>query len=287
MTRRLARYVRNQSKSGCGSYLSGCKRVASSWPIDKRRTNQCGFTLIELLVVIAIIAILAALLLPVLSNAKEKGRQISCLNNHKQLALAWTLYKDENNGQFVLDQTGASPATNDPGWAFGNMSMPDQATNTDFIKVGSLYQYIRNVNSYKCPDDQTSHDRSYSMQPQLGYYEFGAKFDPQSASGHPGYPPMYSENQMRILSASLTMVLIDENPLSINDSVCGMFIKGDTWWDFPAVWHSRGCNMSFGDGHVEHWRWIDPRTLAITFSGITTPNNPDLQRIQASMGYAE
>ncbi len=252
--------------------------------MDKRRRKQSAFTLIELLVVIGIIAILAALLLPVLSTAKEKGRQISCLNNHKQLALAWTLYKDENNGLLVIDQNG-STGTNLPSWVDGFISDPLEATNTDMIKAGLLYPYIRNLNSYKCPDDQTIHDRSYSMQPQLSFYQSGVKVDPQSVNGYPGYPPMYSETQMKAISASLTLVFLDESPLSINDCMCGILIKGDMWWDFPAVWHSRGCNFSFADGHVEHWKWMDPRTLTITSPSTTTPNNQDLQRLQAAIGY--
>ncbi len=244
--------------------------------------GRSGFTLIELLVVIAIIAILAALLLPVLSAAKQKAWQVSCLNNHKQLALAWLVYNGDNNGNFVIDDpvTPTLGGTNFPSWVYGNMAAPTDATNAALIQMGLLYDDLNNAGIYHCPADRdTSHIRSYSMQPQLAFYENGAPL-----TVDPSYVPMYSENQIRKTSPSATMVFLDESPATINDGFFAASVTGNTWGDAPGVWHSRGCNFSFADGHVEHWHWMDPRTLTLAI-GVETDNNPDLQRLQACLGY--
>ncbi|MHC4887889.1 MAG: type II secretion system protein, partial [Planctomycetota bacterium] len=67
--------------------------------------RQRGFTLVELLVVVAIIAILMAILMPALNRAREQGKRAACLNNCKQLALAWSIYADENDDKIVNGNT--------------------------------------------------------------------------------------------------------------------------------------------------------------------------------------
>ena len=245
--------------------------------------DSAAFTLIELLVVIAIIAILAALLLPALSSAKAKAWQAGCLNNHRQLMLAWCMYRDDNNGKLVIDDPIGG--TNYPSWVYGEMSTPSDATNAALIQSGLLYDNAKNAKVYRCPADQTAHDRSYSMQEQLAYYQNGQPVDVEASQGNAGYPPMYSENQIRMTAPSATTVFLDESPITINDGFFAILIVGNTWGDLPAIWHGRGCNFSFADGHAEHWRWMDPRTYTMTQPLTTTPNNPDLQRLQASLGY--
>ena len=112
--------------------------------------TRAGFTLIELLVVMAIIMVLASLLFPTFAPAKAKGRQVSCLNNLRQLGLAMSLYCEDNDGLYPL--TNWVPA----------MDIPDPKFQ---VKDGSLYPYIRNNAVYVCPDDpngSTNH-LSYEM----------------------------------------------------------------------------------------------------------------------------
>jgi prepilin-type N-terminal cleavage/methylation domain-containing protein/prepilin-type processing-associated H-X9-DG protein len=248
----------------------------------QQRVLRTGFTLIELLVVIAIIAILAAMLLPALAAAKEKARSIRCIANHKQLITGWLMYKDDYNGRLVEDMGGSSLIY--PCWTQDDMSVATQATNLVQFQTGLLYPLTPNPGIYKCPDDLTAHLRSYSMQPQVGYYFQGVQHDAQGDNGIPGYPPMYKDIDIRHTATSATLVFLDERTDSINDSLLGILITGSSWWDIPANWHSRGENLSFADGHAEHWRWLDSRTLTVVNQS-NTPNNPDLIKLQSCLGY--
>jgi prepilin-type N-terminal cleavage/methylation domain-containing protein len=99
-----------------------------------RRGKWRAFTLLELLVVITIIAILAALLLPVLATAKKHATAISCLNNLKELTLAAHLYAGDNADVIIPNGIGGKPA-----WVEGNMQGLTGATNLPDITSGLLY----------------------------------------------------------------------------------------------------------------------------------------------------
>ena len=280
----------------------------------RRWCPRSGFTLIELLIVIAIIAILAAMLMPVLRRAREKAQAVQCLSNEKQLVLAWIMYYSDNQGHLVrnADESALNNITTyaDPSlktgtnseWCPGRQDVeltpsgglylsPDGtalAVNAGYqwIMDGLLFPYANNVKIYKCPADisfllysgkQLPHVRSISMNGCL------SPVSPWNNDTAPYY--YFTESSLRVPGASSLMVFIDENPGSIND---GYFLDSPdlgTWYDYPAITHDNASGMSFADGHVEMHRWRDGAVLADGKAGGTPQQSPliDLPYMQSTI----
>jgi len=258
------------------------------------KNRKAGFTLIELLVVIAIIAILAAMLLPALAKAKTKAQGILCMNNTKQLMLAWHMYSVDNNDAIVGSYHGGDAqggaAGNDPKkspWVSGWLDWTTSTDNTNTLfltsdKYARIGRYLgKNKNVFQCPAD---HYVS-SVQSRLGWAvrcrslsgNIGIGEGNADASGAPWdtlYKHIKKTTDFQYPSPAETWVYLDEHPCSINDA--GFFNPHATSWiDQPASYHNGAAGFSFADGHSEIHKWTGslstPQAMKITttYNGVT------------------
>jgi prepilin-type N-terminal cleavage/methylation domain-containing protein/prepilin-type processing-associated H-X9-DG protein len=239
--------------------------------LSKARMLQRAFTLIELLVVIAIIAILAAILLPVLGRAKQKALQVQCLNNYKQLQLCYLMYIGDNNDDLAFN------FVNDPtnNWIYG-------AAQTDYstagIQAGVLFQYNRQVLIYACPantftikittlpsspmfhlNEIVPQTRTCSIDYQLG--GGGGVTGPwtEQRGSSPTFESYYKSSQLKGTSQASVFVFDEEAETSLDDGEFGVYPllspMVNSWWNVPANRHNNGADFSFLDGHVEYFKW--------------------------------
>ena len=256
--------------------------------------SQGGFTIIELTTVVATIAILVSLLCAALEQTKKKALRITCLDNLKQLTLAWQMYTEDSEGALPLNQTGGSArldprfprfATSTESWVAGN---PRTDMTTANIRKGTLFPYVKSVATYRCGlDDSTVESRpeilrvrSYSMNAYLG--------------GDEAMNPALKFSELR--RPSSTFVFIEEHEKSRWESSFvvvpaikpGMAPALSSWVSTPSDRHEQGCNLTFADGHIEYWRWYSPKvesdTMMSSSAGHRTRDARDLSRLQAVVG---
>ena len=247
-----------------------------------------AFTLIELLVVIAIIAILAALLLPVLANAKLKATEAACINNQKQLLLAALMYGGQNDDKIVGygDMDGYIHVnTVSAKWLNPVAANSDQAQNAFITQlqtpgIDPLFKYANNVSVIHCPGDAR-----YKYRAPGNGWAFDSYSKSENVGGGNGWGSGAGFTTISsVLNPTATFYFREDvDPRGLNEGTWVLQWHTDRplyghsqsfdWVDPVPMYHGNVSTSAFVDGHAEAYTWGD--SALITYGKSAAAGSPN------------
>lgn len=244
------------------------------------RREARGFTLIELLVVIAIIAVLMAILMPSLNRAREQGKRAGCLNNLKQLTLAWIAYAGDNDDKIMNGESeGGTAGTcttptggrhkNERYWVgsdchSGYMTGQKytQEVQWSAIRAGAMFPFTPELKVYRCPTGVRGEMRTYTITDAMnGLYRDGTHNGDVGTRVGRTVLWVKKTTEVSVPGPSYRLVFVDEGRVT-PDSYATHYNTA-RWWDPPHTRHGDGTNVSFVDGHSDYWKWGSLETAAV------------------------
>jgi len=234
---------------------------------------------VDVLVVIGVLALLVAIVIPALQRHRlpVRANRVVCLNNLRQLTLAWIIYADENDDRIVNGAAGIGrpnepawvPRDWDPNYMLGKQLSDRQQEGA--LKLGALWTYCKNLKLYRCPSGIQGEMRTYSIVDSMNGYP--QPDNPRGRGPKEAIKTTIIKKIKQISNPYQRPVFIDVGWAPPGSYA--VYYDKEKWWDPPPVRHRDGTNISFADGHVEYWKWKGKETIKLgrTASRTRSPSN--------------